>query len=156
MALVKGDGAVNKLWNRTTVVVYFDIDISVGLLFKLRGEWFEVWIPTKTGAFLLFKTLHTPLGPTNRYCGSFTEVQWPGPAVDRSNSSSAEGKNGASEFPFHQIRLTGIYSVYFSFSSVDTVAGPAVWRLRVATVWLVTASGMCYCSNILTVKMGKW
>jgi hypothetical protein len=23
--------------------------------------------------------------------------------------------------------------------------------LRVATVWLVTASGMCYCSNILTV-----
>ena len=35
--------------------------------------------------------------------------------------------------------------------SVDTVAGTTVWRLRVAHVWVVTASGMCYCSNILTV-----
>jgi len=35
--------------------------------------------------------------------------------------------------------------------SLDTVAGTTVWRLRVANVWLVTASGMSYSSNILTV-----
>jgi len=35
--------------------------------------------------------------------------------------------------------------------AVDTVAGTTVWRLRVANVWVVTASGMSYCSNILTV-----
>jgi len=35
--------------------------------------------------------------------------------------------------------------------SVYTVAGTTVWRLRVANVWVVTASGMCYCSNIVTV-----
>jgi len=34
---------------------------------------------------------------------------------------------------------------------VDTVAGTTVWRLRVANVWVVTASGMIYCINILTV-----
>ena len=50
-----------------------------------------------------------------------------------------------------QIRLIAIDSGYFRFMSVDTVAGTTVWRLRVATVLLVTASGMCYCSNILTV-----
>ena len=50
-----------------------------------------------------------------------------------------------------QIRLIVIDSGYFRFMSVDTVAGTTVWRLRVATVWVVTASGMCYCSNILTV-----
>jgi len=33
----------------------------------------------------------------------------------------------------------------------DTVAGTTVWRLRVATVWVVTASGIIYCSNILTL-----
>ena len=32
--------------------------------------------------------------------------------------------------------------------SVDTVAGTTVWRMRVATVWMVIASIMCYCSNI--------
>ena len=42
-------------------------------------------------------------------------------------------------------------SGYFRFMSVDTVAGTTVWRLRVATVWVVIPSGMCYCSNILTV-----
>jgi len=35
--------------------------------------------------------------------------------------------------------------------SVETVAGTTLWRLRVATVWVVTASGMIYCRNILTV-----
>jgi len=35
--------------------------------------------------------------------------------------------------------------------SVDTIAGTTVLRLRLANVWVVTASGMCYCSNILTV-----
>jgi len=35
--------------------------------------------------------------------------------------------------------------------SVDTFAGTTGWRLRVANVWVVTASGMVYCSNILTV-----
>jgi len=35
--------------------------------------------------------------------------------------------------------------------SVDTVAGTTVWRMRVANVWVVTASGMRYCSNILAV-----
>jgi len=35
--------------------------------------------------------------------------------------------------------------------SVDTVAGTTVWRLRVANIWVVTASEMCYCNNILTV-----
>jgi len=35
--------------------------------------------------------------------------------------------------------------------SVDTVAGTTVWRLRVANVWLVTASGMSYRNNFLTV-----
>jgi len=35
--------------------------------------------------------------------------------------------------------------------SADTVAGTTVWCLRVANVWVVTASGMCYCSNILIV-----
>ena len=35
--------------------------------------------------------------------------------------------------------------------SVDTVAGTTVWRLRLANDWVVTASGMIYCSNILTV-----
>jgi len=35
--------------------------------------------------------------------------------------------------------------------SVDTVAGTKVWRFRVANVWVVTASGMFYYSNILTV-----
>ena len=49
------------------------------------------------------------------------------------------------------IRLPGIDSGYFSFRSVDTVAGPTVWRLRVANLWLDTPSGMCYCSKILTV-----
>ena len=34
---------------------------------------------------------------------------------------------------------------------VDTFAGITVWRYRVTNVWLVNASGMCYCSNILTV-----
>jgi len=34
---------------------------------------------------------------------------------------------------------------------VDTVVVTRVWRLRVANVWVVTESGMCYCSNILTV-----
>jgi len=34
---------------------------------------------------------------------------------------------------------------------VDTFAGTTVWRLRVANVWVVTASGMIYCSNFLTV-----
>ena len=42
-------------------------------------------------------------------------------------------------------------SGYFRFMSVDTVAGTTVWRLRVANVWVVTASGMFYCNNILTV-----
>jgi hypothetical protein len=42
-------------------------------------------------------------------------------------------------------------SGYFRFMSVDTFAGTTVWRLRVANVWVVTASAMCYCSNILTV-----
>jgi len=35
--------------------------------------------------------------------------------------------------------------------SVDTVVGTTVWRLRVASVWVDIASGMCYCSNNLTV-----
>jgi len=35
--------------------------------------------------------------------------------------------------------------------SVDIVAGTTVWRLRVAKIWVDTASKMCYCSNILTV-----
>ena len=35
--------------------------------------------------------------------------------------------------------------------SVDTVPRTTVWRLRVANVWVVTASGMCYSINILTV-----
>jgi len=35
--------------------------------------------------------------------------------------------------------------------SVDTVAGTTVWRLSMANVWLVNASGICYCNNILTV-----
>jgi len=35
--------------------------------------------------------------------------------------------------------------------SVDKVAGTTVWRLRVANVGVVIASGICYCSNILTV-----
>jgi len=35
--------------------------------------------------------------------------------------------------------------------SVETVTGTTVWRLRVATVWVVIASVICYCSNILTV-----
>ena len=35
--------------------------------------------------------------------------------------------------------------------TVDTVAGTTVWRFRVANVSVVTASGMCYCINILTV-----
>jgi len=35
--------------------------------------------------------------------------------------------------------------------SVDIVAGTTVWRLRVANIWGVTASGMGYCCNILTV-----
>jgi len=34
---------------------------------------------------------------------------------------------------------------------VDTFAFITVWRLRVANVWVVTVSGMSYCSNILTV-----
>ena len=35
--------------------------------------------------------------------------------------------------------------------SLDTVAGTKVWRLSVANFWLVIASGMSYCSKILTV-----
>jgi len=35
--------------------------------------------------------------------------------------------------------------------SFDTVAGTTVWLLRVANVCVVTASGMSYSSNILTV-----
>ena len=35
--------------------------------------------------------------------------------------------------------------------SVFTVADTTVWRLSVANFWLVAASGMCYCSNIMTV-----
>jgi len=35
--------------------------------------------------------------------------------------------------------------------SLDTVAGTKVWLLSVANIWLVIASGMSYCSNILTV-----
>ena len=44
-----------------------------------------------------------------------------------------------------------LYSSYFSFMPVDTDAGTTVWRLRVANLWVVTASVMSYCSNILTV-----
>ena len=40
---------------------------------------------------------------------------------------------------------------YFRFMPVDTVAGKTVWRLRLAYVWVVTSSGIIYCSNILTV-----
>jgi len=40
---------------------------------------------------------------------------------------------------------------------VDTVAGTTVWRLRVANVWVDTASGMSYGSKILTVAtLGLW
>jgi len=35
--------------------------------------------------------------------------------------------------------------------SIDTVAGTRVWCLKVANIFVVTASGMCYCNNILTV-----
>jgi len=35
--------------------------------------------------------------------------------------------------------------------TVDTVAGTRVCRLRVANIWVVNASGMSYCSKILTV-----
>jgi len=35
--------------------------------------------------------------------------------------------------------------------SVDTVARITEWCLKVANIWVVTASGMSYCSNILTV-----
>ena len=35
--------------------------------------------------------------------------------------------------------------------SFDTVAGTTVWRLRVANVWVVTARGKIYCSNIVAV-----
>jgi hypothetical protein len=38
MALVKGDGAVNKLWTLNTVVVYLDIDSSDGIVIRLWGE----------------------------------------------------------------------------------------------------------------------
>ena len=58
---------------------------------------------------------------------------------------------GESEFIVPQIRLIGIDNNYFSFRFVDTVVGRTVLHLRVATVWLVTASGMCYCSKILTL-----
>jgi hypothetical protein len=34
---------------------------------------------------------------------------------------------------------------------VDTFAGTTELRYRVANVWVVTASGMCYCSKIRTV-----
>jgi len=41
--------------------------------------------------------------------------------------------------------------------SVETVSSTTVWRLRVANVWVVIASGMCYCNNILTVAtLGLW
>jgi len=33
----------------------------------------------------------------------------------------------------------------------DTVAVTTVWRLRVVNVWVVTGSGMSYCSKILKV-----
>jgi len=33
---------------------------------------------------------------------------------------------------------------------VDSVAGTTVWRLRVANVWVVYASGISYFSKILT------
>ena len=39
---------------------------------------------------------------------------------------------------------------------VDTVTGTTEWRLRVATFWLVTVRGICYCNNILTLNLGKW
>ena len=42
-------------------------------------------------------------------------------------------------------------SGYFRLMSVVTVAGTTVWRLKVANVRVVIASGMSYCSNILTV-----
>jgi len=35
--------------------------------------------------------------------------------------------------------------------SVDRVPGTSVWRLSVANVSVVNASGMCYCSKPLTV-----
>ena len=43
------------------------------------------------------------------------------------------------------------YNSYFRFMPVDTVAGTTVWRLRVANIWVVTASGMSYRNNVLTV-----
>jgi len=42
-------------------------------------------------------------------------------------------------------------SGYIRFMSFYTVGGTTVWRLRMANVWVFTASGMSYCSNILTV-----
>jgi len=42
-------------------------------------------------------------------------------------------------------------SGYFRFMSVDTFASTTVWHLRVANICVVTASGMSYCNNILTV-----
>jgi len=53
--------------------------------------------PDYTGAFLLFKMVHKPLSPTNRYCGSFQGVYWSGPAVDHSHPSSADVKDGGIE-----------------------------------------------------------
>jgi len=37
--------------------------------------------------------------------------------------------------------------------TADTVAGTTVWRLRVANVCVVNASGKSYCSNILTLAI---
>jgi len=42
-------------------------------------------------------------------------------------------------------------SGYFWFMPVEIIAGKTVWRLREANVWLVTGSGMSYCSNFVAV-----
>ena len=53
----KKEGAVNKLWNLNTDIVYLNMDSSVGVVIRLQAGWFEVWIPTKAGYFLFFKNL---------------------------------------------------------------------------------------------------
>jgi len=150
MELLTSSGIVPRLSFISTSISQSVCCLSCGvndLRFESRQKQ-ELFCSSKRCIHLSVPPIGTAV-VSRKYSGQDLQLTTPIPPVQKV-------RMGEANFHSPQIRLIAIDSGYFSFSSVDTVADPAVWLLRVATVWLVTASEMCYCSNILTVKMGKW
>jgi hypothetical protein len=90
LALFKGKGAVNELWNLNTVFVYLNIDSSVSIVIKLQAGWFEVWIPTIQERFSYSKWYINlsvqPIGTvvvSREYIGQGLQLTTPIPPVQK-------------------------------------------------------------------------